>query len=174
MWRLIFSLCALALSMNAGGLTLGIRYGDMIQKGEYGGEKTDSKNQWGPGGMIGYDIESIRVVIAYDMFEGSKQGDAQMLTLGVHMVEQTSQYIGGFLGMDLGRLNYRHTSSLHTSSDSLNIYGIAGGLILLDERFPGAQMEIGLRYHRTFGKDNDDLDLDSYLNAYVCLSLSLF
>lgn len=160
--------------MNAAGLTLGIRYGDMIQKGEYDGENTNSKNQWGPGGAISYDMESLRVIISYDMFEGSGKGEAQALALGLHLVEKTSRYVGGFLGVDLGQLNYRHTSSRHTSDDSLNLYGVTGGLILLDERFPGAQMEIGLRYHRTFGKDNDDLDLDSYINAYIGLSISLF
>jgi hypothetical protein len=162
-----------AAVMNAGVL-LGARYGVLSQSATYSGVKTNQKSMPGPGFMLGYDADSYRIIAVYDMFDGKDKSEANIASLGLHLIEQRDAEIRAFLGFDLGQLSYRHSSPLHTKSDNFGVYGVSVGIVLLDERFPGAQLELGGQYMRTSNGKNENLDLDDVFQYYVRLNFDLW
>jgi hypothetical protein len=156
--------------MNA-GILFGARYGIADQKGSYNdvGTNKDDRRPWGAGLMAGYGFESFRVVGSIDDFDKKKK--ATLATLGVHMIEADDEFIHGFLGLDVGQLEYRH--ELAPKAEKVTVGGLSIGLILLDDRFPSMQMELAYRYLKRFGSLPDELEIKDVQQIYLGLSFDL-
>lgn len=173
MTRIILLLFVCAAWLEA-GMLVGARYGVMMHNAKYADESPKDKNIWGPGALIGYDADSFRIIGTHDVFDADAKGEAAISTVGLHLIEQRDEEIRGFLGIDVGNLSYRHTSQQHTEKENIGVYGLAIGIVLLDERFPSAQMEITYRYLRTYGSMPDELSLDYMSHIYLGLTFDLF
>ncbi|GHV01363.1 hypothetical protein AGMMS49521_1420 [Campylobacterota bacterium] len=167
-------LLALAFATAFGDLLIGGRIGGARQTGSYDGESSDSKIQYGFGGTIGYQTDSFRVVGGYEAFSGKGQSEMQLATIGLHAIDAGDPEMRGYLGVDLGQLNYRHSNKAHLTDSSMNVAGLAVGFILYDSEFPSAQMDLGFRYLRTFGNDTDKLDVSDLMQIYLGLSFNLW
>ncbi|MDR2639327.1 MAG: hypothetical protein LBC09_05780 [Helicobacteraceae bacterium] len=170
MFRLALIFCVAFSAMNA-GILFGARYGIADQRGSYKGVGTDKddKRPWGAGLMAGYAFEDFRVIGVLDDFDKSKK--ATLATLGIHLIEADDEFIHGFLGIDVGQLQYRH--KLAPKTEEATMGGLSIGLILLDDRFPNMQMELAYRYLKRFGSLPEDVKIKDMQHIYLGLSFDL-
>jgi hypothetical protein len=169
MLRAALIVCFAFASLNAGFL-FGARFGMADQKGEYKGDSTSPSDArpWGAGAALGYEFDGFRVLASLDDFDKEKK--ATLTTIGVHMIETQDEFIHGFLGIDIGQLDYRHKSA--PKSEDVTVGGLAIGLILLDDRFPNMQMELAYRYLKRFGSLPDDLKVNDVQHVYIGLGFN--
>lgn len=165
---------ALASVLEA-GMVAGLRYGQVSQNGELSGVASQKEEALGAGAIVGYDGGNFRVVLTHDDPGFEKPAQASITALGVHLIDYEDPDIRGFLGLGAGQMSYRHSAqSASDSAIEVDLYGIEVGLILLDDRFKGMQMELGYRYFKTYGDQPAGLELTTVSHAYVGLSVDLF
>lgn len=143
--RSVLLLAIFAISLLA-EVFAGIRYGQITQDAKFNEAKADEKSAWGAGFVAGYTAKDYRLVLAYDAPAFKKSAKSQLYSISAQLVDEDLDGIKGFLGMTYTRANYTHSEDPQKKHRALDMFGGDIGLILLDDRFPRTQMELGARY----------------------------
>ena len=172
--RLAFALFLAAATLNAGVL-LSARYGQVSHKATLLGADAAEKSAQGTGFLAGYDGGNYRIVLSQDKPGFDAPAEATLNAVGLHLIDHEDPDIRGFLGFGFGQLDYRHSSqAAGEATQSVDLYGIEVGLILLDDRFKSMQMELGYRYFKPYGDEPAGLDVSNLSHFYIGLGFDLF
>ena len=173
MWRALWLLLVLAATLKAaGGLVAGIHYAEISHKASHDSGISNGRSAWGPGFMIGYDAESYRMIVTRSTPDFKSPQRATLTTLSAHLIDHEDSYLRGFIGLSMGKLDYRHAAQ--SSSSEIDLYGVELGLILLDDRYERTQMELGYRYLKTYGSMPEGLSMGRLSALYVGFNFHFF
>lgn len=142
----VVALFLLAVFTLNAGVIAGVRYGQITQNAKFEGVSAEEKKAWGAGFVAGYEAENYRILLSHDTPNYDKPAKSTISAISAQLMDEDTQGIKGFLGFTYARASYTHSADTEEKKNSFDLMGGDIGLILLDERFPRMQMEIGARY----------------------------
>lgn len=155
------------------GVFAGVRYGQFVQDAKFNDINPKDKTVWGAGVVAGYEAENYRVLLGYDSPSHTKPAKSTIISASAQLIAEDTQGIKGFLGATYARATYTHSADPAEKENSFNLIGGDIGLILLDDRFPRTQMELGARYLVPSGLPRE-LDMEPMTHFYLGLNFTIY